>query len=156
MLQREIDILAEARQTASLGAPLVAPLGDAAVAPPPSMETLRFHSCVLGSRDDVELFADGIDELDFCSMLMAGLATMASKSKRRQADLDAVLARTGLSASPDRIKAALRHLEKTACIREIVPLYDGGLLLTVTNLGMDTLGRASDWRFLQQLVLATH
>ncbi len=156
MLQREIDILGDACLAPPMAAPLAAPLGDAPVAPSASMESLRFHSCVIGARDEAELFADGIDELDFCSMLLAGLATMASKSKRRQADLDAVLRRTGLRASPDRIKAALRHLETTACIREIVPLYDGGLLLTVTNLGMDTLGRASDWRFLQQLVLATH
>ncbi len=99
--------------------------------------------------------ADGeVNDEDLCDILLAALVAMAGRSKRRQADLSAAMGRAKLAASRERVMAALDRLERGGCVREIVPLYDGGVLVTVTNMGMDLLGRSAHWRFLQDLRLA--
>lgn len=95
--------------------------------------------------------ATEIDDDDLCDLLLAALVAMASKSKRRQADLAAAMLRSRIEASQPRVDIALARLQEGGCIREIVPLYDGGILITVTNMGMDLLGRSAHWRFLQDL-----
>ncbi len=103
--------------------------------------------------DDGDLgHMDGMDRDNLCDSLLESFVIMASKSKRRQADLSAALRRSGLKATAEEVRDALRQLEAAGCIREIVPLYDGGMLMTVTNMGMDRTGRNPHWRFLDKLM----
>jgi hypothetical protein len=95
---------------------------------------------------------DELGDEDLRDVLLAGLVKMAEKSKRRQADLNAVLQRGRFNAPATRVLHALGELETIGCIRDMVPLYDGGMLVTVTNIGMDLLGRSAQWRFLQDVV----
>lgn len=84
----------------------------------------------------------------FSDQLLRALATMAVRSKRRQADLSAALARSGLDTDPGRITEALRHLETIGCIEQLVPLYDGGVLMSVTSRGVETLNAGPRWTML--------
>jgi hypothetical protein len=86
--------------------------------------------------------------LHFADQLLAALATMAIRSKRRQADLSAALCRAGLDRDPTRVTDALRHLEQTGCIEHLVPLYDGGVLMSVTSRGIEKLSAAPRWTML--------
>jgi len=70
------------------------------------------------------------------------LATMALRSKRRQADLDAALWCAGVAAGRDRRLAAMERLREQGCVDKVVVLSDGGVLLSVTALGLDRLGSA--------------
>ena len=77
----------------------------------------------------------------FAFDVLAALADMAMRSKRRQADLDAALRRAGMdSAGHTRRHAALNRLQQLGCIDKVVELTDGGVLLSVTALGLDRLG----------------
>lgn len=76
-------------------------------------------------------------EAEFASLLLRALTDMAARSKRRQADLTAVLRGAGLPAEPGRVRAALRTLLAQGSIADLVPLSDGGLLLTVTTERVD-------------------
>jgi hypothetical protein len=89
------------------------------------------------------------EEDEFTEMLLAAMVGMAMKSKRRQADVTAVMRRSKLDAAPERVAAALRTLEAQSRVRDIVPLYDGSTLATVTNIGMDLVGASRHWHFLQ-------
>ncbi len=70
------------------------------------------------------------------------VAAMARVSKRQQAELGAALQRAGLILPAPHQAAALRHLCDTASVEDIIPLDDGGVLLSVTSAGME---RASRW-----------
>ncbi len=97
---------------------------------------------------------DYVEEMgsqDFRDALLESLVTMASKSKRRQADLSAALRRAEINATVEQVRDAVAQLQSGGCIRELVPLYDGGLLVTVTNMGMDRSSRNPHWRFLDKL-----
>ncbi len=96
-------------------------------------------------------YVDEMDGQDFCDALLGSLVTMASKSKRRQADLSAALRRAEITATADQVRDAMARLLSDGCIRELVPLYDGGMLMTVTNMGMDRTSRNPHWRFLERL-----
>ena len=92
------------------------------------------------------------DEIeDFSTNLLRALATMAVRSKRRQADLSAVICRGGLSADRETIAAALRRLEKAGLIENIVPLYDGGMLISVTSRGIEQLNTIPRWAQIGEL-----
>jgi hypothetical protein len=73
--------------------------------------------------------------------LLRGLVTMALISKRRQADLAAAMLRTGIKARPEQVEAAIAHLRNEGLIDTLVPMYDGGLLVSVTSYGMETATR---------------
>lgn len=75
------------------------------------------------------------------SALLRGLVTMALTSKRRQADVPAVLLRAGIAARPEQVDAAIAHLRNEGWIDTLVPMYDGGLLVSVTAHGMETATR---------------
>lgn len=94
---------------------------------------------------------DEMDRQDLCNALLESLVIMASKSKRRQADMSAALRRSGIGATSEQVRDALIELQSSGCIREIVPLYDGGMLVTVTNMGMDRTTRNPHWLFLEKL-----
>ncbi len=96
-------------------------------------------------------YVDEMDGQDFSDALLASLVRMASKSKRRQADLSAALRRAEINATAQQVRDAVEQLRSGGCIRELVPLYDGGLLMTVTNMGMDRTSRNPHWRFLERL-----
>ena len=70
---------------------------------------------------------------------------MASRSKRRQADLVAALRGAKLPAEPRRVRAALRMLQAQGAIENLVPLSDGGLLLSVTQAVSAQFGGISQW-----------
>ncbi len=88
------------------------------------------------------------DSKSFTDRLLQALATMAVRSKRRQADLSAALARANLDTDPHRVTEALRQLEKSGCIEHLVPLYDGGVLMSVTSRGVESLSAAPRWTML--------
>ena len=96
-------------------------------------------------------YPDEMDPDHLFDALLESFVIMASKSKRRQADLNAVLRRSGIKATSDQVQAAVIRLQSGGFVREIVPLYDGGTLVTVTNMGMDRTGRNPRWRFLEKL-----
>ena len=76
----------------------------------------------------------------FVMDVLAALADMALRSKRRQADLDAALRHVGMEAGRSWRLAALERLRGHGFVDRVVELSDGGVLLSVTALGLDRLG----------------
>ncbi len=74
--------------------------------------------------------------------VLAAVTDMALRSKRRQADLDAAIRHAGLDAGPSRRLAALERLCAQGWIDKVVELSDGGVLMSVTALGLERLGGA--------------
>ena len=68
--------------------------------------------------------------------LLVALVSMASRSKRNQADLWAVMRKSGLVVSHDLLWAAVKCLKDATLIHHVIPLYDGGVLISVTSEGM--------------------
>ena len=85
------------------------------------------------------------EDADFAVLLLMALANMAARSKRGQADLVAALRGAGLTAEPRRVRAALRLLQERGAIEHLVPLSDGGLLLSVTKAATEQFGGVSQW-----------
>jgi len=88
------------------------------------------------------------DHAAFVTQLLCALAAMAVRSKRRQADLSAALKRSGLQATAQGVMSALRQLEQQGCIEDLVPLYDGGVLMSVTSRGIEHLSAGPRWTML--------
>ena len=86
-----------------------------------------------------------LDDADFAVVLLTALTNMAARSKRRQADLAAALRGADIVAEPRRLRAALRLLQAQGAIENLVPLSDGGLLLTVTHAANDPFGDIAKW-----------
>lgn len=78
----------------------------------------------------------------FLLKVLAAVAEMALRSKRRQADVWAALRRAGSSAPPAMVAAAVRAMEDNGWVDKVVWLIDGGVLLTVTSLGLERLARS--------------
>lgn len=91
---------------------------------------------------------DGLQQANFADQLLSALATMAMRSKRRQADLCAALCRANLDTDPKIVTEALRQLERSGCIEHLVPLYDGGVLMSVTTRGIEKLSAGPRWNML--------
>ena len=85
------------------------------------------------------------DQSSFPQRLLRALATMAVRSKRRQADLTAAICRGGLQKEAADLAPALRSLEEQGFIEQIVPLYDGGVLVSVTSRGIEQLNTLPRW-----------
>jgi hypothetical protein len=77
--------------------------------------------------------------LDFVNALLAALAQMAGLSPRRQADVAVAMRRSGLSASPETVQAALEQLRRDGCVERALHLTDGGILVSVTGRGIERL-----------------
>jgi hypothetical protein len=43
---------------------------------------------------------------------------------------------------------ALRELQEQGCIEDLVPLYDGGILMSVTSRGIEHLSAGPRWTML--------
>lgn len=86
-----------------------------------------------------------LDDGDFAVVLLQALTRMAVRSKRRQADLTAALHGAGIAADPARVRAALKILRAQGAIENLVPLSDGGLLLSVTQKGSNRAAPAPQW-----------
>ncbi len=89
--------------------------------------------------------AAGFDDADFVVVLLQALTTMAARSKRRQADLIAALRGADITADPSRVRAALKVLHGQGAIGNLVPLSDGGLLLSVTQHASERVGTPPEW-----------
>jgi hypothetical protein len=85
------------------------------------------------------------DAVDFATRLLTCLTAMAARSSRRQAELATALHCAGLTTDPPRVRAALRRLEAEGCISNLVPLSDGGLLLTTTGQVLGWKDVVSPW-----------
>ncbi len=81
----------------------------------------------------------GGTEAAFAAELLRALSDMAARSKRRQADVIAALRGAGLAAEPARVRSALRLLQRFGCIENLVPLADGGVLLSVLPAALEKL-----------------
>ena len=102
-------------------------------------------------EDIVASRADDFDDADFAVVLLHALVSMAERSKRRQADLTAALRGAAITADPMRVRAALQLLQMQGAIENLVPLSDGGLLLSVTQRVNGHAGAAPQWLSLDQL-----
>ena len=85
------------------------------------------------------------DPSSFTQRLLRALATMAVRSKRRQADLTAAICRGGLQAELAELGPTLKSPEQAGFIEQIVPLYDGGVLISVTSRGIEQLNTLPRW-----------
>ena len=68
---------------------------------------------------------------DFDTQLFRALYAMAIRSPRFQADVHAAMRNASLTAHPARLAAALQRLEVAGRVSNLIPLSDGGLLITV-------------------------
>jgi hypothetical protein len=88
----------------------------------------------LPDEDDPESARHGLPGgmgQDFDAALFRALHAMAIKSPRFQADVQAAMRHANLSAHPARLAAALQRLEVAGQVSNLIPLSDGGLLITV-------------------------
>ncbi len=92
-----------------------------------------------------------LDDADFAVVVLQALTTMASRSKRRQADLTAALRGADIEADASRVRIALKSLRAFGAIEKLVPLSDGGLLLSVTQKAIERVGPAHDWLAVDEL-----
>lgn len=82
-------------------------------------------------------------DTDFVDALLAALTEMAVRSPRRQADLAVALRRAGIEGDAAMLVGALAQLEEDGCIEHLVPLTDGGLLVSVTAHGIERLSQTA-------------
>jgi hypothetical protein len=92
-----------------------------------------------------------LDDADFAVVLLQALTNMAARSKRRQADLSAALYGADIVVDPSRVRSALKLLQAQGAIENLVPLSDGGLLLSVTLKATERPIPAPQWLPLDQL-----
>ncbi len=85
---------------------------------------------------------NGISET-LLRVVMAALAAMAMRSRRRQAELDAALWRSDIGADGVARRAAVAILRERGLIDGVVALHDGGVLLSVTSRGFAWLDSAA-------------
>ena len=74
--------------------------------------------------------------------LLTALADMAGRSTRVQADLAAAMRHAKLFLPVERLAAALVALEQSGYLEQIVPLGDGGTLVSVTPAGNEMVRAA--------------
>ena len=81
--------------------------------------------------DEPDAFPEG-----FWDDLLVALASMAGRSKRSQADVEAAMNGAYLSpVPPGRVTRALEGLERGGFVEDILRLSDGGILIRVTPAG---------------------
>ncbi len=102
---------------------------------------LDFGRAALGGTWPAPLTEPGRMEPGLPAAVLRALAAMARISKRQQAELDVALRRAGLILPLSQQAEALRHLCETASVEDVIPLDDGGVLLSVTSAGMERASR---------------
>ncbi len=75
-------------------------------------------------------------DLRLVRQVAAGLANMAVRSSRGQADLGAVLRKDGITLLPEQRDWILKTLSELGIIQDVISLDDGDVLLTMTHKGM--------------------
>jgi hypothetical protein len=85
--------------------------------------------------------------------LLSALADMASRSTRVQADLGAAMRQAKLLLGADQIVAALAELEIGGYVAQIVPLGDGGTLVSVTASGAELVRAARRRAAFDQIIM---
>ena len=83
--------------------------------------------------------AQALTGQDRADALLAALIEMAALSMRRQADVTVAVRRAGLAFTPVTLGAALERLGRDGCIGPPLYLSDGGILVSVTVLGIEHL-----------------
>lgn len=76
---------------------------------------------------------------DFILPVLAALAAMAGRSRRREAEVRMAAHAFGLESQPHSHDAVLARLAADGCIANAVRLNDGGLIVVVTAAGFDRL-----------------
>ncbi len=84
--------------------------------------------------------------------LLAALADMAARSTRGQADLGVAMRQAKLLLGGDQIMAALASLEDGGYVEQIVPLGDGGILMSVTPAGTELVRAARRQAAFDQII----
>ncbi len=111
----------------------------------PPDEILVDRTAMESVCSDADFRLDILDDDELPYALLAALVAMARKNARFQADVDAAVKRRGILASPGRLKQALTCLKDAKLLERLIPLYDGGMLVTPTNAAMDTIGGGLSW-----------
>jgi hypothetical protein len=83
--------------------------------------------------------------LEFATLVLRALTAMAARSYRGQADLAAALHAANMPMDMVLIRDALLLLERRGCVTNLVPIRDGGLLLTVTGRAIAPASGQSLW-----------
>lgn len=108
------------------------------------MKDIGTESSLIGlSNETLDTFPASAVERDFEDALLAALASMAVRSHRRQADLVVATRRASLVAGPERLQIALSRLVADGSVEAVVPLADGGVLVSVTSRGIERLNQTS-------------
>lgn len=76
---------------------------------------------------------------DFINALLAAVTEMAVLSPRRQADVAVAVRRASLVATAETLRRAVDTLCEEGCIERPLHLSDGGILVSVTMRGIETL-----------------
>ena len=84
--------------------------------------------------------------------LLCALADMATRSTRVQADLGAAMRQAKLLLGVDQVMAALADLEIGGYVAQIIPLGDGGTLVSVTPSGAELVRSARRRAAFDQLI----
>jgi hypothetical protein len=77
------------------------------------------------------------DLAELAARLLRALSEMATHNRHREADLAAAMHAAGLAADPPSTCLVLRLLRDQGCINKMIPLSDGGLVVTVTGAHME-------------------
>jgi hypothetical protein len=101
------------------------------------MDTLASFEAAFLAASSLQSIEDAPTTSEFAARLLHALTAMAHCSRRREAEVQAAMHRAGLSADPALLAGALRLLEAHGCLKNVVPLSDGGTLLIVTGADMD-------------------
>ncbi len=118
---------------------------------PNDNEAVSSDSQRIDGRSSLDVARGQLDDADFAVVLLQALTRMAARSKRRQADLVAALRGADIAVDPGQIRSALKILRANGAIENLVPLSDGGLLLSVTNKGSERAGPPPQWLPLEDL-----
>ena len=89
--------------------------------------------------------ADTPNATGYALAVLVALTAAARRTHRPQADVGAALSGAGLLGEAEQVRAALAFLHETGCVSNIVPLSDGGLLVTVIGDRIEGRWRRCEW-----------
>jgi hypothetical protein len=92
----------------------------------------------LSAKDSSQPARPDLAAAEFAVFLLGELRKMAGRSPRLYADVQAVLGHAGIDVGNAQISEALQLLLDQGCVADLIPLQDGGLLLKVTGLPLET------------------